>query len=94
MGVGAQYTNQVVWAWRARDSLQIHTNERDEDAVWIDGSILLEQCIERLEVVEVLRDAKFVFIFTVQMKLSAWWQRMAGLTLATLDGRGRGSHQG
>ena len=92
--MGAQDTNQVVCARHAGDSLQIHTNERDEDAVWIDVSILLEQSIERLEVVKVLRDVEFVFIFTVQIKISAWWQSMAGLTLAALDGRGRGSHQG
>lgn len=59
--------------WCAGDSLQIHTNERDEDPVWIVVSILLEQSIERLQVVKVLRDAEFVFIFTVQKKISARW---------------------
>ncbi len=60
----------------------------------MDVSILLEQSIERLEVFKVLRDMEFLFIFAVHMKISAWWKRMAGLTLAALDGRGRGSHQG
>jgi hypothetical protein len=29
-------------SWHAGDLLQIHANERDEDAIWIDASVFLE----------------------------------------------------
>jgi len=72
---GRENACRLEWVWALRillgclwctgNSLQVHTYERDENAVWIDISIFLEQCIEGLEIVKVLRDAEFVCIFAV-----------------------------